>query len=70
MKWFEEKLKRHRKILIASLALAFAGPLFVQAQTAEDDPVGLVPIETDSGALPEGRSYSPYAQRSFPTRVY
>ena len=40
-----------------SLALAISGPLVANAQTAEDDPVGLVPNDTDSGALPDGRSY-------------
>ncbi|MEP1934436.1 MAG: DUF3604 domain-containing protein [Roseibium sp.] len=40
------------------------------AQSVGDDPVGLVPNEADRGSLPEGRSYSPYAQRGFPTEVF
>ncbi|MEP5420773.1 MAG: DUF3604 domain-containing protein, partial [Roseibium sp.] len=58
-----------RKILLLTTAIAlFALP--VNAQSVGDDPVGLVPNEADRGSLPEGRSYSPYAQRGFPTEVF
>ena len=51
-------------------AIALAGSVAAQTAGPEDDPVGLIPTDADSGALSEGRSYSPYAQRNFPTRVY
>jgi hypothetical protein len=57
-------------IFAASLISALAGPALAQTQSADDNPIDLVPNEADSGALPEGRSYSPYAQRNYPTRAY
>ncbi|WP_222435020.1 hypothetical protein [Falsiphaeobacter marinintestinus] len=54
----------------ATLVALIAGSMTAVAQTADDDPIGMVPNEADSGALPGGRSYSPYAQRNYPTRVY
>ena len=62
--------KPYRHIVAALLASAFAGPLFAQTTGADDDPVGLVPNDADSGGLSAGQNYSPYAQRGFPTRVY
>ena len=57
-------------LLISTAIVAFAMPAFAQTQSVGDHPPGLVPTDADTGALPEGRSYSPYAQRGFPTRVY
>ncbi|MGF1561964.1 MAG: DUF3604 domain-containing protein [Geminicoccaceae bacterium] len=57
-----------KRFLLTTALVALAAPAL--GQTADDDPVGLVPTDADRGGLPEGRSYSPYAQRSFPTRVY
>jgi len=59
-----------RTVLLMTSVLALGGTALAQTQGSDDDPVGLVPTDADSGALPDGRSYSPYAQRGFPTRVY
>ncbi|MEP2031402.1 MAG: DUF3604 domain-containing protein [Paracoccaceae bacterium] len=59
-----------KHILTTTALVAFAFPALSQTESAEDDPVGLVPTDADNGALPDGKSYSPYAQRNFPTRVF
>jgi hypothetical protein len=40
------------------------------AMAQGNDPIGLTPTEDDAGAMAAKRSYSPYAGRAFPTRVY
>jgi hypothetical protein len=46
--------------------LAAAAPTLAQ----DDDPVGLTPSAGDAATIGSRPSYSPYAGRSFPTRVY
>ena len=59
-----------KTLLLTSTFLAVAGVGMAQTQDSNDDPIDLVPTDQDVVA-PSGRStYSPYAQRNFPTRVY
>lgn len=52
------------------LTLFLAAPGLAQTKSAEDDPVGLVPTDADAAKAAAQKSYSPYAQRNFPTRAY
>ena len=58
------KSRYFMKAGVAALMLSFSG--FANAA----DPVGLTPTDEDSDAMAMKRSYSPYAQRGFPTQVY
>ena len=58
------KSRYFMKAGVAALMLSFSG--FAYAA----DPVGLTPTDEDSDAMAMKRSYSPYAQRGFPTQVY
>jgi len=58
------KKKNYFLMLVFALAIVFPG--FAQ----EDDPVGLTPTDEDSEGVRSRKHYSPYAGRSFPTRVY
>ena len=51
-------------------ALAAAFTLIMTPVIAKDGLIGLTPTEDDTGAMAAKRSYSPYAGRAFPTRVY
>ena len=63
--------------MLLKLVLAFItttilamSPAVAQTKGAEDDPVGLVPTDVDAARAAARKSFSPYAQRNFPTRVY
>ncbi len=61
-------MKKQLTMFVLAFICAFALVEWVHAQ--EQDPVGLTPTEEDAGGMAKMPSYSPYAGRNFPTRVF
>jgi len=57
-------------IALLGVMVVFAVPAAAQSQSSDDDPVGIRPTDEDAGAIGKPRTYSPYAGRRYPTRVY
>ncbi len=55
---------------LATLASSVFVVMAASSATAESSPVGMIPIPEDSDNVVRAPSYSPYAGRNFPTRVF
>ena len=60
---------KHR-FIISALILMCALSLMPAANAQKQDPVGMTPTEEDAAGMAKMPSYSPYAGRNFPTRVF
>lgn len=59
-----------KHLLLTTALVAMSTVTYAQTASVNDNPVDLVPTDEDVGAQAMGRTYSPYAQRNFPTQVY
>jgi hypothetical protein len=57
-------------LMLSMLAFVFAFVLATEVQARDQAPVGLTPTPEDAASMSKKPTYSPYAQRGFPTQVY
>jgi hypothetical protein len=59
-----------KKLMLSVLAFVYALVLATGVQAQDQNPVGLTPTSEDEAGMGKRPTYSPYAQRGFPTQVY
>ncbi len=58
------KPRSFKTVCVAAMVFGLAGLSYAEG------PVGMTPTDEDSDAMAKQRSYSPYAERNFPTQAY
>jgi hypothetical protein len=59
-----------KNLMLSVLVIVYALVLATGVQAQDQNPVGLTPTAEDAAGMGKRPTYSPYAQRGFPTQVY
>jgi hypothetical protein len=66
----EKEIIMKKNLMLSVLVIVYALVLATGVQAQDQNPVGLTPTAEDAAGMGKRPTYSPYAQRGFPTQVY